>query len=195
MTATAYPIQQLRQIAVEFRHLRSEYKREGEHGRTRRDIGTRLDTFEQRFQTLLDHWVSDEAAREAWREHFYRGGSEPEDDLVQTPLVYMGRSDAGSEIRIYPGSDGTFDIMVDGTRANRAPATLTFPAQGTAQILGQEWKEFTTASLEAISALKDHCATAKGTPPWQWARELFAAGLIDINFSLTPRGRRLIHGH
>lgn len=192
MTNNAYPIDQLRQVAAEFRHLRNEHKREGEHGRTRREIGTRLDAYEQRFQTLLDHWVYDESTREAWREHFYRGGAAPDDELERAPPIFLGRSAAGSEIRIGPSNNGEYDVVIDGTRVDRESSTLTIPANGTAHILGQTWREFTTAPPEALAALKKHCAAANGAPPWQWARALLADGLIDTNFSLTPRGRRVI---
>jgi hypothetical protein len=38
--------------------------------------------------------------------------------------------------------------------------------------------------------LRGYCATANGAPPWRWARQLYADGLIDANFGLTARGRR-----
>jgi hypothetical protein len=193
MATTTYPIEQLRQIAADYRHMRGEHKREGEHGKTRRDIGSRLEEFEQRFQTLLDHWISDETAREAWREYLYRGGAVPADDLERHPPVFVGRSDTGSQLHVRAGSDGTYDVAIDGARADRAPPNLTFPAQGATRFLGREWKEITAAPTPALDALKTYCTNARGVPPWQWARALFADGLIDANFSLTSRGRRVVN--
>ncbi len=193
MPTNAFPIEQLHQIAAQFRHLRNEHKREGEHGRTRRDIGARLAEFENRFQTLLEHWVSDEAAREAWHEHFYRGGAEPTDDLARNPPVFVGRSGAGSELRIVPGANREHDVTIDGVRVDRTPSTLSIPMQGTVHIQDQDWREVSLAPSAAVNALRSYCATANGTPPWQWARALFEDGLIDVNFGLTARGRRIVN--
>jgi hypothetical protein len=42
-----------------------------------------------------------------------------------------------------------------------------------------------------LEVLRTHVAEQpSGGPPWEWASELFADGLIDMDFSLTERGKR-----
>ena len=58
---------------------------------------------------------------------------------------------------------------------------------------GQTFQEAFDAPGAALEALRTHVRQQPpGEPPWEWAPELFADGLIDIHFSLTERGQRFI---
>jgi hypothetical protein len=54
-----------------------------------------------------------------------------------------------------------------------------------------EAHEMFTASAAAFDALADYTDDGK-PPPWDFAAELLADGLIDVQFALTPRGRRAL---
>ena len=56
---------------------------------------------------------------------------------------------------------------------------------------GKEVEETFDASEEAVRALADFLDEG-GSPPWEYAAELLADGLIDVHFDLTPRGRRAL---
>ncbi|WP_437965149.1 hypothetical protein WMF04_36670 [Sorangium sp. So ce260] len=53
----------------------------------------------------------------------------------------------------------------------------------------REHVELPVEALEARRAWVERPATE---PPWRWARELVAGGLVDGHFALTDRGRRAI---
>ena len=192
MNTSPHPIQQLEQIAWEFRHVRHSHQHEGRNGTWRRNMGGRLDDLEDRFNTLLQRWICDDTAREGWRQHLHRGEAHPDDDLVTQPPLFVGVSSTPAEIRLYPRAGGGYDVFIDGARADRAPSALTFPASGQLRMLDQSWEEISLAPEPALRALREYCAAGSGEPPWQYARELYANGLIDVNFGLTPRGRRLV---
>lgn len=193
MTTTQHPIDQLQEIAADFRHLRGEYRHEGEQGSWRRDLGARLDELEQQFETLLSKWIPDEETRKAWHRHFHDGGPAPADDLERMPPVFVGRSEIGSQIAICSSADGDYDLIIDADKVGRAPATLLEDYQAAhIHLVDQDWVEITQSPEPALKALRQYMAAPSGEPPWQWARTLFSDGLIDVNFALTPRGRRLL---
>jgi hypothetical protein len=189
-----HPIEQLERIAAEFHHWSNEYKREGDEGTTRRTIEKRLEDLDNRFNSLLQHWVSVEPKRKAWQEHLHHEGPRPDDDLVRFPPVFIGESASGSELQVRPNAEGSYDIIIDGTRADRMPLEMSFPKNAPLNLLGQEWVEIANINETALEALRNYHASANGggTPPWQWARVLYGDGLIDANFSLTPRGQRIL---
>jgi hypothetical protein len=85
--------------------------------------------------------------------------------------------------------------MVDGTLRQRLPRKLTFGDSHPVVVnfADQKWTEISRANEPALQALGDYFASPIGEPPWQLARMLFADGLIDTNFSLTPRGKRILN--
>jgi hypothetical protein len=46
-------------------------------------------------------------------------------------------------------------------------------------------------SDEALEALADFLDEG-GSPPWEYASELLADGLVDVHLALTPRGHRAL---
>ena len=57
---------------------------------------------------------------------------------------------------------------------------------------GKEIAETFNASENALTALAAYRAGSGAQPPWDYASELLADGLIDVHFDLTPRGKRAI---
>ena len=131
----------------------------------------------------------------SWRNYLYKGGSEPEIGLERFPPVFIGRSQLGSVVEVRESSQGDYEVIVDGKQVERLPNTFSFGNGHSTMVrlVGQEWTEFSRASEPALQAIKSYLKSATGEPPWQWARILFADGLIDLNFGLTLRGRRLLN--
>ena len=57
---------------------------------------------------------------------------------------------------------------------------------------GKEIAETFNASEEALTALARLRYDPDSSPPWEYASELLADGLIDVHFDLTPRGKRAL---
>jgi hypothetical protein len=52
--------------------------------------------------------------------------------------------------------------------------------------------EIFNASPEALQTLAEFVESDHESPPWDYAAELLADGLIDTHFALTPRARRAL---
>lgn len=184
---------ELEQIVAEYHHLRAEHKRAGQESSLRRRMEARLEELERRFQRLLEEWVAEEHTRQAWLEHLHGSAPAPADPEPVAPLLFKGRSQAGSIVEVRERHDGACDVIVDGTLIERASASelkeerrapLTFRAGG------EEFREIFTAPAPALTAARAYFARPDGEPPWEHAVELAADGLIDHTFALTARGRR-----
>lgn len=193
MPTFTHPVDQLESIVAEFRHLRGEFRNESEIGSWRRTHGAQLGDLERRFETLLSRWVDEESRRAAWRRHLHEGASAPDDDLEPTPPIYLGSAENGSQIVVRPRDGRECDVFVDGKRVDSVSIRFNFGThQSRLRLADREWEEESRAPSTALEALRRHTAHAHGEPPWEWARALFADGLIDVNFSLTDRGRRFM---
>lgn len=186
----AHPSDTLREITREFRHVQAWHQRKGLDSSRRRRQRQDLSELERKFELVLEHWI-DAADRVAWREHFHHGGEIPEESDIR-PLLFKGRSDAGALIEIHPFDQHENEIRIDGTPMGRLPVDL--PLDPPLRFAGVEYEEVFAAPEAALDALRRYCAEGTGEPPWEWARELYADGLIDPTFGLTPRGRRYYLG-
>ena len=194
MTTVKNPNDRLRELASNYRHLKGEHRREGEQGNWRRHLEKQMEELEQKFETLLARWVPDKESQTIWHNYLHRGGSVPEDALVREVPVFLGRSRLNSLIEVRESDQGDYEVMVDGTQVQRLPPTFSFgdSPYRTLSLVNQEWTEITLVSEPALQALKHYVEFSTGTPPWQWARMLYTDGLIDLNFGLTSRGRRVL---
>lgn len=184
------PEEELRKIVREYRHTRDEHTREGESGSWRRRQRAQLSDLETRFEQILSHWFPDESIRAQWREHLFRAATEPP-PVHEVPRLYRGRSETGSIMEVFETEAGEWEYIVDGTVADRRTGRKS--TEATVRLGGQMFQEAFYAPAEALEALRTHVAEQPaGGPPWEWAPELFADGLIDLNFSLTERGRRFV---
>ena len=184
------PEDELRRITSEYRHIQGEHEREGESGSWRRRQKAQLSDLETRFEHILDRWFRDETTRAQWREHLFRAGAEPA-PVHDVPRLYRGRSESGSVMDVFETRSGEWEYIVDGAVAKRSKAGKSTDAA--VRLGGQTFQEAFDAPAEALEVLRTYIAEQPaGGPPWVWASELFADGLIDMNFSLTERGQRFI---
>lgn len=178
-----------------FHHLREEHQRARAESRVRRHMEAQLQELELRFDELLDEWVPDEELRAEWRAHLHGDLPEPSQPAWTRPLVFRGRAESGPVLEIRRRANGDCDVEVDGQvverlkgewelRGEDAPATFT--------VGGLVFPEAFGASEPALAALAEFVPEREPRPPWRFAAELAADGLVDRDFGLTQRGHRAL---
>ena len=195
MTKSIHPIEGLQEIVSSYRHMRGEHGREGEQGSWRRNLIAQMEELEQKFETLLSRWVLDEKDRSSWRNCLHHGDPTPEDNLERVPPMFLGRSEMGSVVELRESPQGEYAVIVDGSLRQRSSSRLTFGDSRPVLVnfADQKWTEISRVDESALEGLQGYVASPAGEPPWQLARMLFSDGLIDANFSLTPRGKRILN--
>lgn len=186
---------ELEAVAAEHRHLLEEHGRAGANGRVRRHMEARLHELEARLAQLLEEWAPGEELQRAWHAHLYEGTPAPAQPTAASPLVFRGAAESGSTVEIRERADADYDVVVDGTPVERIDAKLDFSGTGTPhdfELDGLVFRETFSASEPALEALDEFVAERTPQPPWRFAPELKADGLIDDHFGLTPRGRRAL---
>jgi hypothetical protein len=186
---------ELEAIVHEIQHVREEHRRTHAEGGVRRRLGERLLALEGDFERLLAEWVPDAETKAAWRAHLYEGAPEPEAPAPQAPLVFRGRSEAGSTAEVRAGVTGAYTVEVDGCPVERIDAGLDFAstvAPHTFALDTLRFRETFSASPPALAALRAFASDPEPRPLWRHAAELAADGLIDRHLELTPRGRRAL---
>jgi hypothetical protein len=185
--------EELETLARSYHHLHNELERAGAESSVRREFEDRLEDVRERLDRALEEWVADPELREAWRAHLHNRVAKPDEPAAIRPLVFQGRSeDSGSVVEIRRG-DG-LEVSVDGSLVERVVADKDFevdvpPARF--RLNGAVFLETFSASLSALEALREF-TESQTAPPWDYASELLADGLIDVHFDLTPRGRRAL---
>ena len=184
--------EELDALARQYHHLHNEVERSDPESSTRRKLQDRLSEVRERFDRLLEEWVSDEELKQEWRDYLHTRVPEPDGPPPIEPLVFQGRTDAGSIVEVR-GSKDEFGVWVDGSLQERIAAEKDLSVDKPVFHFrwdGKEIEETFGASGEALRALDDYLQTEGAAPPWEYASELLADGLIDVHFDLTPRGRR-----
>jgi hypothetical protein len=85
-------------------------------------------------------------------------------------------------------------VSVDGSLVERVVGDKDFEVDVPSarfRLNGNVFLETFNASPAALEALRRFAESA-GMPPWDYASELLADGLIDVHFDLTPGGRRAL---
>jgi hypothetical protein len=188
--------QELQALVRYYRHLQNEHHRAPPESAARRRIEEKLLDVRQRLDRILDEWVPDEELRETWRNHLHNRAPEPDGPPEIRPLVFAGRSDVtGSVVEIRGKKGEELEVTIDGAPIERIDADEDFsitvpPARY--RVNDNEYLEIFTASPEALQALAEFPGMEHQSPPWEYAAELLADGLIDTNFALTPRGHRAL---
>ena len=185
---------ELEEFVQEYHHVQAEHRHARLGSRVRRHLHERMTELATRFERLLAEAVADEQERRRWREHLHHGAAEPLAPQGAPSLLFRGRSESGSTLEILGRSDGTLDVLVDGARVERlASADELLAAQPGLSFRsgGISFNERFAASRSALAALRAMVESG-GAPPYRHARELLLDGLVDRNFSLTPRGRRAL---
>ena len=184
---------ELEQVAHEYRRLHEEHRRAKPRSRTRRHLDARLRQLRHRFERLLAAAPLEEGDRRRWRHRLREGEAAPEATELR-PLLFRGRSDSGSEIRLAAAPDGTVDVLIDGAHVAVLDAAheLTGTAPGFVFVLDDiGFRETFGASPATLADLRDSVATGR-RPRSSHVRELVADGLVDRTLGLTARGRRAL---
>jgi hypothetical protein len=181
-----HPIHRLHEVVDAFQHERAERQRQPHDGSRRRRHANRLEELEAAFERLVEHWVPDEQARRRWRDYLSHGGEHPDAPVAREPILFEGRSDDGGVARV-KRKNGAIEILLDGHSVGEA-ARWSGPTVTKGDTV---YRETTRASEQALADLR---ATVEenASPPWSRALELYEDGLVDENFSLTDRGRRML---
>jgi hypothetical protein len=185
--------EELDALARYYHHLQNEHERARPEGSVRRQLEDRLLEVRERFERVLEEWVPDPELRAAWDGYLHKRRPEPSGPPAVRPLVFQGRSNAGSIVEIHRKGD-ELEVAVDGALLERIAAEKQFSVDRPGlrfRLNGTEFEETFSASAAALRALA-RFRDEGGAPPWQHASELLADGLIDIHFDLTPRGRRAL---
>jgi hypothetical protein len=191
--ASALPLrEELAALVHHYQHLHNDLVHEKPEGSTHRELEDKLLDVRERFDRLLDEWVPDEELREQWREYIHGRRPEPEEPSGIEPLAFQGVDEAGSVVQVRGQAD-EYQVWVDGSLQDRIAARKDLSVD--TPVLHFRWDrkeiaETFNASEEALNALAAYRGEQDTSPPWEYASELLADGLIDVHFDLTPRGKR-----
>jgi hypothetical protein len=194
---SALPLrEELAALVHHYQHLHNDLEHEKPEGSTRRRLEDRLLDVRERFDRLLDEWVPDEELREQWREYIHGRRPEPDEPTGIEPLAFQGVTDAGSVVQIRGQAD-EYEVWVDGSLQERIAARKDLSVDKPVLHFRWDEKEIAetfNASEDALNALAAHRDDPNASPPWEYASELLADGLIDVHFDLTRRGKRATAG-
>lgn len=183
----------LRQLAYRYHHYKQENKQKGpvstrnrRHTRVMRDL-------EQAFDRAVERWVPPEQ-RDAWRDHFYHFGPAPEGPVLPPPPLFRGRDEGGRRVELTPAPGGGYLLEMEGKPVRRVSASVHLGDQviRALHVEGSRFEEVFDASDEAQDALTAYTAAPGRGTPWQYLSDLYSDGIVDQNFGLTSRGRRLV---
>jgi hypothetical protein len=189
------PIRELLEALVRhYHHLRHEHERASPGGATRRRIEHRHLEVRERFDRVLGEWVHDDELAQQWRDHLRYRAPEPDGPPPIRPLLFRGHSEAGSVAEVHANASGEPVLEIDGAPVERF-LDPDLPINDSHELVRPgrlPFKETFTATPVALSELSGFLNDGGGSPPWDYAVELLADGLIDEHFALTPRGRRAL---
>jgi hypothetical protein len=188
--------EELAALVHHYQHLHNELEHEKPEGSTRRELEDKVLDVRERFDRVLDEWVPDEELREQWREYIHNRRPEPDEPTPIEPLAFQGFTDAGSVVQVRGKAD-EYQVWVDGSLQDRIAARKDLSVDKPVLHFRWDRKEIAetfNASQDALAALAQYRDERDVSPPWEYASELLADGLIDVHFDLTPRGRRATAG-
>jgi len=193
--ASTLPLrEELAALVHHYQHLHNDLEREKPEGSTWRELKQKLLDTRERFDRLLEEWVPDDEVREQWREYIHNRCPVPDEPAGIEPLVYQGVTDAGSVLQVRGQAD-EYQVWVDGSLQERIAARKDLSVDRPYLHFrwdGKEIAETFNTSEDALTALARYRYDPELSPPWEYASELLADGLIDVHFDLTPRGKRAI---
>jgi hypothetical protein len=188
--------EELGALARYYHHLQREHQEARPESSVRRHIEDRLLDVRERVDRLLEEWVPEEELRNEWRAYLEHHVPEPEGPPAIDPLVFRGIGDVTGSVLEVRGNGDEYRVFVDGALSERLFAEKDFAATGpplTWRYDDVDYREIFDASPEALGELAAFVESG-GSPPWDYATELFADGLVDVHFALTARGHRALAG-
>jgi hypothetical protein len=186
--------EELDALARHYHHLQVEHQNAQPESSPRRHLEDKLLRVRERFDRILEEWVPEEELRAAWRAYLDHHGPEPDGPPAIEPVVFRGRSEVTGSIVELRGKEDDLRVEVDGSLVERVEAEKDFAGTETLarfRLNENDYDEIFAASDEALQALADFLEEGE-SPPWEYASELLADGLIDVHFALTPRGHRAL---
>jgi hypothetical protein len=186
--------EELEALVAHYRHLQNEHKRAAPDSAPRRRIEDRLLEVRERFDRMLAEWVQDPDLQQEWNSYLHYRGPEPSGPPATRPLVFRGVSDVSGSIVEVRGEPDEYTVEVDGALVERIAAAKDFAAwpEVRFRVVEAEFRETFDASQPALDALGEFLDDEGSSPPWDYASELLADGIVDVHFALTPRGRRAL---
>lgn len=184
--------EELQALARHYHQLEGEHEATHPDSSARRHLEHRLSHQRERFERVLAECVAQESVRRQWLEYLHHRRGEPSGPPPVSPVVFKGRSEAGSILEVRGDQKGELAVEVDGQLVERLPANPMPLTEGHPTVFRldhEEFREVFDARPSALRGLRDFLAS-DGDPPWEHASELLADGLIDVDFGLTDRGRR-----
>jgi len=171
-----------------------EHRRAHQRGRARRRLGIRLQRIGRKFEQALAEAPVSERDRQRWRKRRRLGVAAPASPADVRPLLFRGRAESGSELRLVSAAGGTLQAFVDGAAVavldDAEELTKTEP--GLVFVLdGGEFLETFTVPRSVLARLRD-AVEAGRVPQQENIRGLLEDGLLDGTLSLTARGRRAL---
>lgn len=191
----APPVSQsdLERVVREYWHVHDEHRRARPASRSRRHLEVRLHHLREHFERLLADAPLSDTDRQRWRDRLRGDAAEPSLADVR-PLLFSGRSDSGSELRLAAAPGGTVDATIDGAAVavlDRAEELTQTTPEFVFTLDGMPFHETFGASPACLSDLRE--ATETGRRPWRrHVQELIEDGLVDRTLGLTARGRRAL---
>ena len=185
---------ELEEVVHEYRRVHEEHRRARPRSRARRHLEVRLQHLRQRFERLLAEAPANEADRRRWRNQLRGKEAEPPSHADARPLLFRGRSDSGSELRLTAAPEGTVDAFIDGAAVAVLDGAdeLTGTTPGFVFALdGMQFRETFGASPSCLTDLREAEETGR-RPRRRHVRELIEDGLVDRTLGLRARGRRAL---
>jgi hypothetical protein len=140
--------------------------------------------------------VADEAGRAAWRAHLHGDGAEPAEPRARAPLVFRGRSSAGSVVeRSGSALRATTPSRSTAPRSRGSRRSWISPASTPPHSFALDstvFRETFSISPAAMTALREFASARAPSPPWEYAAELAGDGVVGRHLELTARGRRAL---
>jgi hypothetical protein len=177
-----------------YHHLQVEHQNAQPESSIRRRLEEKVLQVRERFDRVLEEWVPEEELRQGWRAYLDHHGPEPDGPPAIQPVVFRGRSEVTGSIVEIRGASDDLRVEVDGALIERVAAEKDFAGTEpvvTFRLNDNDFEEIFEVSPEALQALTGFLEGGD-SPPWEYASELLADGLIDVHFALTPRGHRAL---
>jgi predicted RNase H-like HicB family nuclease len=194
-TSTLPIREELDALVRSYHHLQRVHQEEPEGSSARRHAEKRLQDVRERLDRVLEEWVPDDELREAWRQYLEHHGPEPAEPEAIDLVVFRGVGEASGSVAVVRRGPDAYSVEIDGVLTDRVVADKDLSPTISPlrfRVDGFEFDETFEASDEALDALVTFLAEESEPPPWEYARELLADGLIDVHFAETPRGRRAL---
>lgn len=180
-----------------WRHERETHRRAATGTHARDAAETRMRDIQTRFERTLRQWGVDERLRQAWRNALHHNAPAPLRPSAVASVLFRGRAENGSICTVRRSADGLYEVDVDGSGSTNRLRGLDLQERDGRSFLpvgNLLYEEHSALPADAMGAFRRWVDDPRTEPPWTWAYALVEDGLVDGNFAVTPRGRRVARG-